>query len=181
MENEKIARINEFLVRHGASIKTIPKQKVTQFEKVDEAIQARLAEINKAQEILRGKPINVSVIAQDTGISRKTFYNNDLLRLYVEEHSPMLDTKNASEDDVERLRAKCEELEQQIRLFLLRDLETENLRHENMKLQIEIQNVQARNTSLEEQYERLQERYEELQKNVETVPKVIHLNRDNKK
>lgn len=180
MENEKIARINEFLVRHGANIETIPKQKIAQFEKVDEAIQTRLAEINKAQEILRGKPINVSVIAMDTGIARKTFYNNDLLRLYVEEYSSVLETKSASTDDVERLRAKCEELEQQIRLFLLRDLETENLRHENMKLQVEIHNIQARNTSLEEQYERLQERYEESQKNVETGANVLHLIRDSK-
>lgn len=159
MENEKVTRINEFLNRHGASVDTISKQKLAQFEKVDDAIQTRMVEINKAREILSGRPINVSVIAEDTGIARKTFYNNELLRLFVEEYSSSLDEKSASGGDVERLRAKCEELERQVRLFLLRDVETENLRHENMMLQVEIQNLQTRNTALEEQYEKLQEDY----------------------
>ena len=57
MESEKISRINAFLARHGASIDTISKQKLAQFEKVDDAIQARLADINKARDILQGKPI----------------------------------------------------------------------------------------------------------------------------
>ena len=165
MENEKVTRINEFLARHGASIDTITKQKMAQFEKVDDAIQARLAEVNKAKEILQGKPINISVIATDTGIARKTFYNNELLRLFVEEYSFSSDEKTASAGDVERLKAKCEELERQVHQFLLRDIETENLRHENMRLQVEIQNLQARNTALEKQYEQLQEDYAEAKRN----------------
>lgn len=162
MESEKISRINAFLARHGASIDTISKQKLAQFEKVDDAIQARLADINKARDILQGKPINVSAIAADTGISRKTFYNNDTLRLFVEEYSACSGDKTGAEGDAERLRARCEELEAQVRMFLLRDVATENRRHENMRLQTEIQNLQARNTTLEEQYERLQDDYAEL-------------------
>lgn len=178
MENEKVTRINEFLARHGASIDTISKQKLAQFEKVDDAIQARLAEINKAKEILQGKPINVSVIATDTGIARKTFYNNELLRLFMEEYSSPSDDKTASAGDVERLKARCAELEQQVRLFLLRDLETENLRHENMRLQAEIQTVQDRNTALEEQYETLQEDYAELKRKMPTAH-VLKFNKPN--
>lgn len=175
MENEKITRINEFLVRHGASIDTISKQKIAQFEKVDDAVQARLAEINRAKDILQGKSINVSVIAADTGIARKTFYNNELLRLYVEEHSSMCDEKTASAGDMERLKARCEELEEQVRLFLLRDFETENLHHENMRLQVEIQNLQSRNTSLEEQYEQLQENYADAKRSLATGGRIIQM------
>lgn len=179
MENEKITRINEFLARHGASIDTISKQKMAQFEKVDDAIQARLAEVNKAKEILQGKPINVSVIATDTGIARKTFYNNELLRLFVEEYSSSPDDKTASAGDVERLKARCEELEKQVRLFLLRDLETENLRHENMRLQVEIQTLQDRNTALEEQYEQLQEDYADLKRKSASGVHVLQFNKLN--
>ena len=166
MENEKINRINEFLIRNGASVDTISKARLAQFEKVDNAIQARLAEILKAQETLRGKSINVSVIAVDTGIARKTFYNNELLRLYIEEYSSSIEDKSASVGDVERLRSKCEESGRQVRQFLLRDIETENLRHENMRLQIRVQNLQARNASLEEQYEQLQNEFAELKRKV---------------
>lgn len=153
MASEKLTRINEFLARHNASIDTISKQKLVQFEKVDDAIQARLIEILKAQEVLRGKPINVSCIASDTGISRKTFYNNDLLRLYVEEYGEAIDDKRALADEVERHKARCEALEREINLLLLRDIEIENLRHENQQLQAEIKNVYDRNANLEEQYE----------------------------
>ena len=156
MENEKVTRINEFLARHGASVATISKQKLAQFEKVDDAIQARLVEINKAREILSGRPINVSVIAADTGIARKTFYNNDLLRLFVEEHSSSSDDKTASVGDIERLRAKYEELERQVHQFLLRDIETESLRYENRKLMAEVENYRNRNENLERQYETMQ-------------------------
>jgi len=177
MENEKIIRINEFLARHGASVDTISKQKLAQFEKADDAIQARLMEVNKAREILQGRPINVSVIAADTGIARKTFYNNELLRLFVEEYSSSFDEKTASAGDVERLKSKCEELERQVRQFLLRDFETENLRHENMRLQVEIKNIQSRNSSLEEQYEQLQDDYEKLKQSAQIGARIIQLKR----
>lgn len=177
MENEKVTRIKEFLARHGASIDTISKQKLAQFEKVDDAIQARMVDINKAREILKGRPINVSVIAIDTGIARKTFYNNELLRLFVEEYSSSFDEKTVSVADVERLRIKNEELERQVRQFLLRDIETENLRHENMRLQAEIHNLQARNNALEEQYEKLQDDYADLNRRQIPGSNVIKFNK----
>lgn len=177
MENEKVTRIKEFLIRHGASIDTISKQKLAQFEKVDDAIQARMVDINKARETLSGRPINVSVIATDTGIARKTFYNNELLRLFVEEYSSASDEKTVPAADVERLRVKNEELERQVRQFLLRDIETENLRHENMRLQAEIHNLQTRNNALEEQYEKLQDDYAELNRRQIPGSNVIKFNK----
>lgn len=177
MENEKVTRINEFLSRHGASIDTISKQKLAQFEKVDDAIQARMVEINKARETLSGRPINVSVIATDTGIARKTFYNNELLRLFVEEYSSSPDDKTVPAADAERLKARCEELERQVRQFLLRDIETENLRHENMRLQAEIHNWQTRTSTLEEQYEKLQDDYAALNRKQFPGSNIIKFNK----
>ena len=157
MENEKINRINNFLAKNGASIDTISASRLAQLQKIDDAVQHRVAKVLEAQNILKGNPINVSAISEDTGISRKTFYNNDLLRLYVEDQAATVITdKKPQSEEIDRLKAKCDEAEEQVRKFLLRDIETENLRHENMKLQLEIQNLQKRNTSLEEQYELLQ-------------------------
>ena len=166
MENKALNRINGFLSHHGANIDTISKSRLSQFEKIDAAIQVRLAEVQKAQEILKGRPINVSTIASDTGIARKTFYNNDLLRLFVEEYSTSPDDRTASQSDLERLKNKYDEAERQIKQFLLRDLETENLRHENMRLQAEIQNLENRNRSLEAQHEKLQTEIAELKKQI---------------
>ena len=166
MENEKLTRINSFLAQHGASSETISKSRMAQFEKVDAAIQVRLAEIQKAHDILKGRPINVSTIATDTGIARKTFYNNDLLRLFVEAYSTSPEDRTASQGDLDRLKGRYDEAERQIKQFLLRDVETENLRQENMRLQAEIQNLEKRNNSLEAQYEQLQTENTELRKQI---------------
>jgi len=166
MENEALTRINSFLAQHGASSETISKSRLAQFEKVDAAIQVRLTEIQKAHDILKGRPINVSTIATDTGIARKTFYNNDLLRSFVEAYSTSPEDRTASQGDLERLKNKYDEAERQIKQFLLRDLETENLRHENMRLQAEIQNLENRNRSLEAQHEKLQTEIAELKKQI---------------
>lgn len=168
MENEALTRINSFLTQHGANSETISKARMIQFEKVDTAIQMRLAEIQKAQDVLKGRPINVSTIATDTGIARKTFYNNDLLRLFVEAYSTAPEDKTASQGDLDRLKGKYDEAERQIQQFLLRDIETENLRQENMRLQAEIQNLEKRNSALESQYEQLQTENSELRAQIPT-------------
>ena len=82
--DERLNRIQAFLKKNNTSIEALTKGRIAQFEKVDDAIQAKLQAITQAQETLKATSINVSVISTDTGISRKTFYNNDLLRQYVE-------------------------------------------------------------------------------------------------
>jgi predicted RNase H-like nuclease (RuvC/YqgF family) len=176
MENEALDRINNFLARHGASSDTISKSRMTQLKNVDTAIQVRLAEIQKAKEVLKGRPINVSTIASDTGIARKTFYNNELLRLFVDEYSTLPDDKTVSQDDLERLKGKCDNAEKQIKQFLLRDIEAENLRYENMRLQAEIQNLENRNHSLENLYEEQRLELEELRQKVPKGSNVIQIN-----
>ena len=84
MDAETLKRIDAFLAEHGQTLEAVPRARLTQFQKTDEAIQARLARIASAKETLKSCSINISAIAADSGISRKTFYNNDLLRLYVE-------------------------------------------------------------------------------------------------
>ena len=71
MENDALKRISDFLAQNGVSIDTISKSRLAQFEKVDAAIQTRLFEVKKAQDLLKTNPINVSTIAADTSIARK--------------------------------------------------------------------------------------------------------------
>lgn len=151
MDNEKLIRINTFLQKHGQTPETVPPARMEQFKKADAAIQTRLLKIAEAKDTLKNCSINVSVIASDSGISRKTFYNNELLRLYVEDfsHNP---EETAPLAEVQRLKTRNEQYKEQIDAFLIRDIETENLRHENLKLTAEITNLQTRNRNLEERY-----------------------------
>lgn len=151
MDAETLKRIETFLAEHDLTPEIIPKARLTQFQKADEAIRTRLAGIKSAKDTLKSCCINVSAIAADSGISRKTFYNNDLLRLYVEKYA-YVPAEAASSAELQRLKARTDLYREQVDAFLLRDIETENLRHENMKLTAEISNLQVRNKNLEDQY-----------------------------
>lgn len=137
-------------------IDTISKTRLIQIEKADDAVQSRLKAFFDAQDVIKSSAINVSSIATDTGISRKTFYNNDLLRLYVESYSVSNDNKTIAATEFDKLKEKYDLLCQRIQGFTLRDIDTENLRHENTMLNREIISLRNRNKSLEENNEKLQ-------------------------
>lgn len=166
--NESTQRINAFLQEHGQDITTISKSRLAQFEKVDDAIQAHLKEIEKAESTIHAHRINVSLMAIETGIARKTFYNNDLLRLYVEKYSPD-EAPTVAEQEHQKLKEKQEELEVQLNRMILRDITAENLRNENIRLGKEIQLLQRRNTNLEEELEKALAKIRELEKSPKRI------------
>lgn len=155
MVNEKVGRLEAFLATQNANVETISKARIKQLEKADEAIQKRLETIEEARKNIKDSVINVSSISADTGISRKTFYNNDLLRLYVERYATT-EEEEQLEIECNKLKEKNAELLQQVRDFVSRDIAAEKLKHENAELQKEIENLQKRNTYLEDYTEELQ-------------------------
>ena len=169
MDAETLKRLETFLAAHDQTLEVIPKARLAQLHKADKAIQARLDRISSAQATLKSSSINVSVIAADSGISRKTFYNNDLLRLYVEKYTYSPEEADSSEK-LRRLKAHIEQYEEQIHAFLIRDIETENLRHENMRLTAEISNLQTNNKNLEEQYARMLKEVQKLRSQLAGQP-----------
>lgn len=158
MDDERLKRIDAFLAPYGASVTTLPASRSKQLEKVDEAIQRRLAAIKEAHGVLQKNSINVSTISVDTGISRKTFYNNEILRLYVEYYAEKVCTDDQASKtvEIESLKQKNEDLSQQVRKFVMRDIDTENLRQENFSLTLEVERLNRRIKSLESQYEQAQ-------------------------
>lgn len=88
----------ENLTKNGASIDTISKSRLAQFEKVDAAIQTCLSEARKEHDLLKTNPINVSTIVADTSIARKpsatTIYSVYMLMvLWVFNYSKIYDTR----------------------------------------------------------------------------------------
>lgn len=151
MDGEKLSKIKDFLSKNSSSIDTLSKSRINQLSAVDDVIQSYLTKINEAKKILKETTINVSNISTDTGISRKTFYNNDLLRMYVESYSTNESSKSITPDEYEKIKEKNDLLNKQVHNFVLRDIETEELRHENSMLYKEITNLKNRNEILEKQ------------------------------
>ena len=163
MEAEKIKRLNEFLRIHKTSCDDLSKSKVQQLLKADDAIQIRLSQIKHAEEFLKQPNINILNIASDTNISRKTFYNNELLRLYVEHcAAKVCDFRTESKEQKDELQNKVADLESQVRKFLIRDIETENLRKELETTQRELSHSLIAYDELQCKYEKLLRKKEEL-------------------
>ena len=165
METEKINRINAFLSKHNRETQGMSEEHISQLsgqlDKVDDALLRRLADIKQAQDLLKGRPINTQIIAELSGISRKTFYNNELLGLYIKEFD--IPTINSEKLQLQRAKDKCSELEKQVHMFLIRDVETENLKHENQKLQLEIEHLKTQIKGQDAQIEKLIKENDRLQ------------------
>ena len=87
MTADQKERIDSFLLRHNASLGTLSKGRIKQLRKVDDIIQEKLRRISEAKNCLQTSAINISTISAESGISRKTFYNNELLKKYVESYA----------------------------------------------------------------------------------------------
>ena len=68
MDAETLKRIGSFLEAHNQTLETVPQARLKQFQKTDEAIQARLDRITSAKETLKSCSITIPVIAADSGI-----------------------------------------------------------------------------------------------------------------
>ena len=150
--DEQTTRINSFLLRNKLSLDVLSKSKQQQLITIDNAIQARIIATAEAKAILKDSKINISTIAEDTKIARKTFYNNNILKGYVEEYANTAsDEDTASATDLAKAEAKVSELTQQVNGFVMRDIETQNLWHENNRLikEIEILNTRCENLTKE--------------------------------
>ena len=148
----QIGRINAFLAHHNANLDTLSKGRQKQFLQIDTAIQGRLHRIASAKEALKTYVINISTIAMDAGISRKTFYNNELLRMFVESYSTD-DGKVAPASALSSARNKIADLDHQLQDMLDRDIETGKLWHENESLHNEIKNMRVQISNLQQKYE----------------------------
>ena len=154
MEEEKIKRLNVFLGSQGLSCDDLPDNKRRQLLKIDGAIQARIANLKQAEEIIKQQSINTQNISKDTKISRKTFYNNEEYRLYVEYCAAEFYAKrNETQNDIKSWKEKISELEAQNKKLMLRDVETEKLRNELETSRKELANMQRVCKDLQDKYE----------------------------
>lgn len=149
------SRIIEFLAKNNASINTISKKQLANLEKVDAEIQKRLESLKQARNTIKLNAINIAAIAKETGISNKTFYNNTLLKKFVDSYSEKSEGKSIAESEYIKLKEQNEAYEQQIQQLIIRDIDLEKQQHEIDALNREIKTLRERNQTLQEQCEEL--------------------------
>lgn len=177
MDEQKVNdRIKNFILQQGINIDIISKSKLKQLEKIDIAIQRRTEILDKAKKDIKENKINISSIADETGISRKTFYNNELLKTYVEyyitneEYDNNLKKENDNlKEEFDKLVDKYNKEVEQINLLIMKDINFENLKYENEEILKENNMLKERSIILEEELEKTKRELFEIRKSISKV------------
>lgn len=135
--------LGAFLRSRRMAPETLGAREYAHLVAAERAIAARTEEADAAHAKLKACKINVTSIAGDMGITRKTIYNNPVLEAYIE-HCAKQSVRDGDRDEQARLREKVAELEEQVRKLVLRDVEAEVLRHENVELKRELMRCESR-------------------------------------
>ena len=150
MEQERVSRIDLFLTKRGASYCGLSDRQKSQLHAVDDAIQTRIRRIKDAEKVIREQAINVQNIATDSGLARKTFYNNELLRLFVEEYSSEAnDSITKSKEEIKHLIEEINQLKNERQKMVDRDREVELNRLELSTMQRELKILRKENEELQ--------------------------------
>ena len=156
MDDEKIKRLNAFLATHKTSCEIISSSQVNYLSRIDDAIQARLCEIKSAEATLKARRITIQSIAEETQISRKTVYNNKLLKQYIESYmSVPLDVLTENKEQIKSLQNEVSQLQEEKKKFVLRDCEIEMIRKALETTQQLLEKKQQEYNDLEAKYRNL--------------------------
>lgn len=168
MDDNQITRISAFLRTHGLDTGAVPRQRIKQLQKIDDAIQRRLQAISEAQQALKDNAISIVAIASDSGITRKTFYNNEILKQYVESFTSVDGEpgKLVKASEIASMKKRLEEQAEDLSKMVARDIDIETVRHETDELRKVIDGKDKQIQNLTEMYEStLAELQEERRKN----------------
>lgn len=142
--------VDDFLYKNKKDESTISNSLKKNLSIVEKEIENRLRAIESAQKIIKENSINIKAISESTHISRKTFYNNPLLSSLVEEYST---SSTKATEEVKRLKARMSDIEEKLLKMLDRDADTEILRFQKSKLELELETSHKRIETLERQHE----------------------------
>lgn len=172
MDAIKEHALQDFLLAHGNSLEALPKSRRDQLSKVYDAVERRKIAMHDAKKSFSENSITIIAVAAETGIARKTFYNNELLKQYIEEQASKLDdTKTLAKERAE-YKEQVEQLKEENWLLTLRDLDTLKLEHQISELSKEIAEKDTRIVNLEKEYEKVCAELSEAQLKLKSKNKI---------
>lgn len=142
--------LDEFLTKNKKDDKTIGKSLNKNLLAVETEIAKRQQAVAEAQKSIKENAINIKAISEATGISRKTFYNNELLAAFVEENAT---GNSSSADELRRVKERLSDADSKLLKLMNRDANMEVLRYQISKLEAELETSHKRIKALEEQHE----------------------------
>ena len=123
--------IDPFAVRGGTMQK---------LSKVYDVVHRRMDVISDLQQQIRDNDINIQSVAEESGISRRTFYNVELLKQYVEDSAAKMmpkDTPSTKKD--QKTADYIDELERELQALNMKVLINEITKHRLQRLEKELE------------------------------------------
>lgn len=141
MDEEMKDRLTSFLKSKGTGIAELPKSRVGQLQLIDRVIEQKLHATKEALATLKANEVSVSAVSDQSGISRKTFYNNPLLLDYVSHCKELAQRMGPVPRIPKEQLEKTKALRIQLDKMLRRDVDMEELK---MELGAQRKTIQSR-------------------------------------
>lgn len=129
--------------------------------KIESAISLKVTVQQEHLNALKELKVNISSIAKDTSISRKTLYNNPILVSYIEISLKDIE-ESSSIHIINSLKKKIKELEEINYKMLYRDIDIENIKLECEQYQKKLKESKSKNKELHERNLALSKELNEL-------------------
>lgn len=152
-------RISSFLKRMNVDINAVSSKNIERLNALDEAIQKRLLRQNNAKQELKNANISKTTLIEDTGIPRRTLYNNDILIKYIDQ----FETKE-DENEIDKLRDEKRIMSQTIQNISSNVLDCAILNEQIQELYKDIERLTKANASLADQKIQLEEEISAINK-----------------
>lgn len=174
MDEQVVAEINRVLFRLDQDFNSQSNTVKKQLLKIQEAISDMETVYASSKEAMRDSAINISNVSKKSGVSRKTFYNNQILKQYVEQCASLFNKSDSDVDNDQTIKKYQDEnrvLKQRIKSFLSGtacDYEELKCDHDDLvesyaALQFQYENLQRMYEQCIAERDSLQREYDELQ------------------
>ncbi len=137
VENEILNIIKERLSKIGYNYETLTTSQKKYLLRIESEITWRLTEQRHSLDNLKYNKINIASITSTVNISRKTAYNNKVLKDYIE-YTEVLYEANFPNSGISELKEQLSEYKDIIDKMVRRDSKIENLKSEVAELQKEV-------------------------------------------
>jgi enamine deaminase RidA (YjgF/YER057c/UK114 family) len=146
-ENEILETLKDRLEQIGYDYESLTTPQKRHLFRIESEISRRLTEQKQALETIKGNKINIASITSAVNITRKTAYNNQVLKDYIEYSSTLYEANYPASSLVE-LKEQIAEYKEIIDQMVRRDVNIENLKSEIAELQKELMSYKEQVTNI---------------------------------
>ena len=88
--------MEDYLYLKGLSFDSLTPGKRNRYEKIALAVGLRLLARNEAERVIKDNKVTIHAVSEETGVSNKTIYNDDILRGFIQSNASPSDENTST-------------------------------------------------------------------------------------